>query len=73
MPVESKNICVWSQDSENSDIWLSGCGKVFVLNEGTPQENQVKYCVYCGKTVEQEPYNHEGAENGTSRTSTIKK
>ena len=61
---ESKNMCVWTQDSENSDIWLSSCGKAFVLNEGTPQENHVKYCVYCGKPIEQEIYNYEGANNG---------
>ena len=57
-------MCVWTQDSENSDIWLSSCGKAFVLNEGTPQENHVKYCVYCGKPIEQEIYNYEGANNG---------
>ena len=67
----NKNICVWSQDSENSDIWLSGCGKAFVLNTGTLKENQVKYCVYCGKFIEQEIFNCEGIDNGLSRTSTI--
>ena len=66
-----KNKCVWSQDSEDSDIWLSSCAKAFVLNVGTPKENQVKYCVYCGKLVEQKTYNCEGIDNGLSRTNTI--
>ena len=57
---ESKSICVWSQDSEDSDIWLTGCGEAFTFNEGTPEENGVNYCVFCGHQVEQEICKYEG-------------
>ena len=64
-------MCVWTQDSENSDIWLSSCGKAFVLSEGTPKENQIKYCVYCGDSIKQKVFKYEGINNGISRAGKI--
>ncbi len=28
--------------------WEADCGFQFELNEGTPAENNMKYCCYCG-------------------------
>jgi len=52
-------ICIWSQDDEDSDTWATGCGEYFVLNDGTPKENRFNYCYHCGKKLEQEIYKRE--------------
>ncbi len=44
-------VCVWSYDDD--DFWKTDCGNAFVLNEGTPVENDMRFCPYCGgKLVE---------------------
>ena len=64
MSNEIKKICVWSQDSECSDIWLSSCKNAFTLIEGTPKENKVQFCMFCGRPVQEVVFNYEGAKNG---------
>ncbi len=44
-------ICVWSEDSDGN--WESGCGEMFVFNDGTPKENKMKFCCYCGSLLEE--------------------
>ena len=52
--------CAWSQDgSDDTDVWGTSCGEYFCLNEGTPKENNIKFCNYCGKPVEEHPYVYE--------------
>jgi len=38
---------------EYSDHWSTDCGQVFVLNDGTPGDNNMKYCCFCGKKIKQ--------------------
>lgn len=38
--------CRWQEDGGTS--WETGCGHSFTLNDGTPKENDMKYCCYCG-------------------------
>lgn len=41
--------CEWAQDDKTeSDAWNTKCGNAFLLSEGTPAENDMKYCPYCG-------------------------
>ena len=44
--------CVWKQDEDG--VWETGCHNMFVLNDGTPKDNDMKYCPYCGKIVVEE-------------------
>jgi hypothetical protein len=46
-----KGQCTWTRDDHDSDIWLTGCGEAWCLNEGTPKENRIKYCPFCGVKV----------------------
>jgi hypothetical protein len=46
--------CVWTQNSDG--IYETQCGHMFELNEDTPEKNQMAYCCYCGKHLEQELY-----------------
>jgi hypothetical protein len=50
-PADARKVCVWSEDFEGN--WDTGCGNLFVLNEGTPSENGMKHCCYCGGKLEQ--------------------
>ena len=44
--------CVWHQDGEDSDTWGSKCGRYFRLDDGTPDDNHMRWCCYCGKPLE---------------------
>ena len=38
--------CEWTEDVDGN--WETGCGETFVLIEGTPNDNKMSYCCYCG-------------------------
>lgn len=42
--------CEWYLDVED-DFYGTGCGQAFSITEGTPAENHMKYCHFCGKTI----------------------
>ena len=44
--------CKWTYD-EDMDCWEAECDNLFSLMEGTPKENKMKYCPYCGKLIQQ--------------------
>lgn len=44
--------CYWSQEDADSDLWNTSCRRAFVLNDGTPTENRMHYCCFCGKPLE---------------------
>ena len=41
--------CEWSQDDDG--YWETECGGMFALIEGTPRENDMNFCCYCGKPL----------------------
>ncbi|HXS04866.1 MAG TPA: hypothetical protein VN731_10345 [Rhodanobacter sp.] len=41
--------CSWSQDQDGN--WLTDCDNIFVITEGTPSENDMKFCCYCGEEL----------------------
>lgn len=47
----SKKTCLWTGDFEG--FWETECDNTFVLNEGTPVQNDFKYCPYCGRKIAQ--------------------
>ena len=42
--------CVWEYVNSN-DYWQTGCGGAFSLDEGTPAQNDIKFCPYCGHSL----------------------
>ena len=44
----SEEICHWK---ETDEMWETGCGNAFNLETGTPSDNEMKYCPYCGKLL----------------------
>lgn len=43
--------CLWTQDE--GGIYDTGCNNRFELVAGTPKDNKMKYCPYCGKLIVQ--------------------
>lgn len=52
MSEETQKPCVWTEDP-NWGTWETACGRIFVLNDGTPTENHLHFCCYCGKPLEE--------------------
>ena len=46
-------ICTWTEDSEGD--WDTACGNMFIIITGTPQENRMEYCPYCGRELKENP------------------
>lgn len=42
--------CRWV---ETEEYWKTSCGRAFVLNDGTPSENEMRFCAYCGEPLEE--------------------
>ena len=49
-----KPACLWSRADEDTDTWETACGHAFTLNDGTPTDNQIAFCCYCGRELESE-------------------
>lgn len=48
--------CGWTPDGYDGDgAYATDCGQLFVLNAGTPYENEFRYCCYCGRPLVEEP------------------
>jgi len=39
--------------------WDTGCGRAFEFNDGTPTDNDFRYCPYCGKELVESGYVEE--------------
>jgi len=52
--------CEWKADEEG--VWGTGCGQAFVFDDGGPIENGMKFCCYCGLTLDELPYEDAGDE-----------
>lgn len=50
-------MCEWREDSDGN--WDTECNNAFVLIEGTPYQNNMQFCCYCGKGLLQVSYPHE--------------
>lgn len=44
----SKKMCTWTNDDPESNFWVTECGKSFEVNDGTPLENDMRFCCFCG-------------------------
>lgn len=43
--------CTWTEDPDGP--WDTACGHCFLINEGTPIENDMIYCPYCAGVIEE--------------------
>ena len=54
MPIKGDitNECAWR---EEEGVWSTDCNHAFEIFDGTPEENDMKFCCYCGKKIVQFP------------------
>ena len=59
--LEQPNECHWYQDGdEDSGTYMASCSRrYFVLDDGTPTDNRMKHCCYCGKPLVEVPIEPE--------------
>lgn len=50
--------CAWVQD-EDFGGWETNCGHRFNIESGTPFDNLMKFCCFCGKEIDQMPWTEE--------------
>ena len=48
--INNTETCDWH---EREGYWITDCGHEFVINDGIPSENYMRYCCYCGKKIKQ--------------------
>ena len=47
--------CTWQQDGDSdSGVYGTSCGHYFQIGDGTPDDNKMAWCCYCGKKLAQE-------------------
>jgi hypothetical protein len=47
--------CTWQQDGDSdSRVYGTSCGYYFQIEDGTPADNKMAWCCYCGKKLAQE-------------------
>ena len=47
--------CTWWQDGDSdSGTYSTSCGHYFSITDGTPEDNKMSHCCYCGKKLVQE-------------------
>jgi len=46
-----KDTCEWIRD-ENG-IYDTACSNMYEITYGTPKDNHMEYCPYCGKRIEE--------------------
>lgn len=57
---QAEQYCYWlQQDDEFSEDWLACDDKLFCLQNGTPSENGMRFCPYCGKNLVEITYKEQ--------------
>ncbi len=47
--------CTWHQDGDSdSGVYATSCRHYFNLEDGTPEDNKMQWCCYCGKKLARE-------------------
>lgn len=62
--LEEPNECRWLQDGdEDSGTYMASCSRrYFQLNDGTPKDNDMMHCCYCGKPLVEVPIETESED-----------
>ena len=50
--------CHWTEDSDGD--YDTDCDQEFCIFGGTPKENGMRFCCYCGKPLVEVQYQEEG-------------
>lgn len=50
-PCREQITCLWSRADDDTSLWETTCKQTWALYEGTPKENNMNYCPFCGKKL----------------------
>jgi hypothetical protein len=60
---DESETCTWHQDGDSdSGVYATSCRRYFNLEDGTPEDNKMQWCCYCGKRLVQELITEDGDE-----------
>ncbi len=59
---DTPKFCTWEYD-HFYDYWETSCGDAYQIVDGTPTDNKMKFCPYCGKELVEQQINKEEIEN----------
>lgn len=43
--------CEWKLEDAEANLYVTSCEQQQLIFEGTPKENEYKYCPYCGRKI----------------------
>lgn len=46
--------CIWRENEDG--YYETGCDNAFIIESGTPEDNHMAFCCYCGKPLESQNY-----------------
>ena len=49
--------CAWTEDEYG--LWWTACKEIHEFFDGTPKDNNHKFCPYCGKEIREVKYKGE--------------
>lgn len=58
-------VCHWAQDGEDSETWATSCRKYFNLEDGSPTDNKMAFCCFCGRPIEEDSYEEQDIQRVT--------
>jgi len=47
----SNKYCLWQETDEG--FWETDCGHAYVVEHGTPSEEEMKFCCFCGLKLDE--------------------
>lgn len=60
--MSAEKTCNWSQndfDDVDCSVWHTDCKNSFCLSDGSPLENDMHFCCYCGKALTERHFTPE--------------
>lgn len=59
---EARETCLWSRNTDDdSGMYETTCRNAFQFNDGGLADNNVKFCLYCGKPAEEDLHSDDDA------------
>jgi hypothetical protein len=52
--IKNKSFCVWKENEDGA--WATNCGQLFEVSNGTPEENGMLFCHFCGRKIHENKY-----------------
>lgn len=51
----NNSTCTWHYvDDIDHDCWETDCGEAYTFIDGSPHDNKMKFCCYCGRELIEE-------------------